>query len=541
MSKISKIIQREYITRVRKKSFIVMTILGPILFAALMVAPMLISKLDDGTERKIAVVDSSSIFDYTKILKEVTLINTHQLQKDVKVLNTKAVQYNDEFKTLADRLHSIVNQRDGNLVENIQIALKSSISSLQSKAVLTKSQADSIYARHAAYYDLLIKQFESIRGKIPDDPSAKFVYVDMSFEQTKQTLNDEIYHAVVYIPSNILSSQQIQVYSKKAVSMSLRSHIRTNIERAVENQKMVEVGISLEDMSRIKTKINTQTIRVTEEGDTKESRPEIAMIIGYISGFLIYFAIFMFGSLVMRGVIEEKSNRIVEIILSSVKPFQLLLGKIVGVGLVGLSQFVLWIVLTFALVQVAGTILMPTKVDIVQQQAQEMLEGGSMQSIQPVIDDATPDISVIFESLSDVNFPLIIGMFLFYFVGGFLLYGALFAAVGSAVDNEADTQQFMIPITIPLIIALIVMLNVMQNPESQVAYWLSIIPFTSPIVMMVRLPYGVPVFEIITSVVLLIGAFVFTTWLAGKIYKTGILMYGSKVSWKELWKWIRQN
>ncbi|MDD4747949.1 MAG: ABC transporter permease, partial [Salinivirgaceae bacterium] len=489
----------------------------------------------------VAVVDSSSIFDYTKILKEVTLINTHQLQKDIKTLNAKAGQHNDEFKVLADRLHSIVNQRDEKLVENIQISLKSFISTLQKKSILTENQADSIYERHAAYYDLLIKQFESIRGKIPDDASTKFVYVDMSFEQTKQTLNDEIYHAVVFIPKNILSSQQIQVYSKKAVSMSLRSHIRTNIERAVENQKMVEVGISLEDMSRIKTKINTQTIRVTEEGDTKESRPEIAMIIGYISGFLIYFAIFMFGSLVMRGVIEEKSNRIVEVILSSVKPFQLLMGKIVGVGLVGLSQFLLWIVLTFALVQLAGTLLMPTNVDVMQQQAQEMLGSGSMQSIEPVIDDASFDMSIVFESLEAVNFPLIIGMFLFFFVGGFLLYGALFAAVGSAVDNEADTQQFMIPITIPLIIALVAMLNVMQNPESQLAYWLSIIPFTSPVVMMVRLPYGVPVFEIITSVVLLIGAFVFTTWLAAKIYKTGVLMYGSKVNWKDLWKWIRHS
>ena len=541
MSKISNIIQREYLTRVRKKSFIIMTILGPILFAAMMVAPMWMAKLEDGTERKVAVVDSSSIFDYTKILKEVTLINSHQLQKDVKVLNSNASKYDDLFKQMANQLHSVVIQRDVNLVENIQHTLKTTIDKLQKESLLTKAEADSIYNRHATYYELLIKEFESIRGKIPDDPSTKFVYVDMSFEQTKQTLNDEIYHAVVFIPQNILASQQIQVYSKKAVSMSLRSHIKTNIERAVEYQKMVEVGISMQDMSRIKTKINTQTIRVSEEGDTKESRPEIAMIIGYISGFLIYFSIFMFGALVMRGVIEEKSNRIVEVILSSVKPFQLLMGKIIGVGLVGLSQFLLWIALTFVLVQMAGSVLVPADTTIVQQQTQEILSSGSMQSLQPVIEDNTPDISIIFESISTINFPLMIGMFLFYFVGGFLLYGALFAAVGSAVDNEADTQQFVVPITIPLIVALIVMLNVMQNPESQVAYWLSIFPLTSPVVMMVRLPYGVPVFEIILSVLLLIGAFVFTTWLAAKIYKTGILMYGSKVSWKELWKWIRHN
>ena len=225
--------------------------------------------------------------------------------------------------------------------------------------------------------------------------------------------------------------------------MNLRSYICSNIERAVENQKMIEVGISQEDMKRIKTKINAQTIKLTEEGEEKVSRPEYAMIIGYVSGFLIYFAIFMFGALVMRGVIEEKSSRIVEVILSSVRPFQLLIGKIVGVGLVGITQFALWIVLSVAIVMAAGKFLMPSSPEIVEQQAQELVSSGAMQDVQALTDDDQPDITVIFKSLSVINFPLIIGMFLFYFVGGFLLYGALFAAVGSAVDNEADTQQFI--------------------------------------------------------------------------------------------------
>ncbi len=541
MSKISNIIQREYITRVKKKSFVIMTILGPILFAATMIVPVWISQMGSTDEQRVAVIDSSSIFDYTKILKEVTFLNTRQLQNDIVKLNPKAVQYSEDFKDLANRLHAVVIQRDENMVPNIQATLKSTLEKLLKNNILSAKETDSIYTRHAAYYDLLIKEFEGIRGKIPDDGNTKFVYVDMPFETAKQTINEGVYYAVVFIPKNVLNSRQIQIYAKKAVSMNLRSHIRSNVERAVENHKMVEVGISLQDMSRIKTKIHAQTIRITDEGVEKESRPEYAMIVGYISGFLIYFAIFMFGALVMRGVIEEKSNRIVEVILSSVKPFQLLLGKIIGVGLVGLTQFALWIVLTVAIVQAAGAFLMPSNVDLVQQQTQEIMAGGAMQSIQPMSDENGPDLSSIFNSLNIINFPLIIGMFLFYFVGGFLLYGALFAAVGSAVDNEADTQQFMFPITIPLIIALFVMINAMQNPESNIAYWFSIIPFTSPVVMMVRLPYGVPVIDIVLSVVLLIGAFIFTTWIASKIYKTGILMYGSKVNWKEIWKWIRHN
>lgn len=543
MSKISNIIQREYLTRVRKKSFIVMTILGPILFAAMIIAPAWISTLDSSDERKVAVVDSSGIFDYTKILREVTLQNTHNLKLEIFRLNRESGDYAYLFKELADRLDAVVLQRDENIAENIKITLKGTLETLKKNEILSEEQFETIYNRHAEYYDALLVEFESIKGRIPDDDKTKFTYVDISLEQIKHALKDNIYFAVVYIPKNILSTQQIQIYSTKAVSMNLRSYICSNIERAVENQKMIEVGISQEDMKRIKTKINAQTIKLTEEGEEKVSRPEYAMIIGYVSGFLIYFAIFMFGALVMRGVIEEKSSRIVEVILSSVRPFQLLIGKIVGVGLVGITQFALWIVLSIAIVTAAGKFLMPSSSDIVKQQAQaqELVSSGAMQNVQALSDDEEPDITVIFKSLSVINFPLIIGMFIFYFIGGFLLYGALFAAVGSAVDNEADTQQFMMPITVPLIIALFVMINAMQNPEGSVAYWFSIIPFTSPVVMMVRLPYGVPVIDIVISMVLLVATFIFTTWLAAKIYKTGILMYGSKVTWKEIWKWIKHN
>ncbi len=541
MSKISNIIQREYSTRVRKRSFIIMTILGPILFAALIIVPTWISTMDSTDERKVAVVDSSGIFDYTKILREITLQNTHQLKSNVLKTDANTNQYADLFKELANRLDAIVIQRDENMVQNISTTLKNTLEKLKKDKILTESQFDSIYKRHSEYYATLLSELESIKGRIPDDENTKFSYIDISLEQIKISLKENTYYAVVYIPNNILSTNQIQIYSTRAVPMSLRSHIRSNIERAVENQKMIEVGISSQDMNRIKTKITAQTIKLTEQGEEKESRPEYAMIIGYVCGFLIYFAIFMFGALVMRGVIEEKSNRIVEVILSSVKPFQLLVGKIVGVGLVGLTQFALWIVLSIALVTIAGKILMPSSPEIIKQQSQELVTSGSMQSVQAISIDDQPDLSVVFKSLNTINFPLIIGLFLFYFVGGFLLYGALFAAVGSAVDNEADTQQFMLPITIPLILALFVMLNAMQNLESHVAYWFSIIPFTSPVVMMVRIPYGVPVIDIIFSMLALVATFILTTWLAAKIYKTGILMYGSKVGWKDIWKWIKHN
>lgn len=539
MSKISNIIQREYLTRVRKKSFIVMTILGPILFAAMIIAPAWISTLDSSDERKVAVIDSSGIFDYTKILREVTLQNTHNLKLEIFRLNRESGDYAYLFKELADRLDAVVLQRDENIAENIKITLKGTLETLKKNEILSEEQFETIYNRHAEYYDALLVEFESIKGRIPDDDKTKFTYVDISLEQIKHALKDNIYFAVVYIPKNILSTQQIQIYSTKAVSMNLRSYICSNIERAVENQKMIEVGISQEDMKRIKTKINAQTIKLTEEGEEKVSRPEYAMIIGYVSGFLIYFAIFMFGALVMRGVIEEKSSRIVEVILSSVRPFQLLIGKIVGVGLVGITQFALWIVLSVAIVMAAGKFLMPSSPEIVEQQAQELVSSGAMQDVQALTDDDQPDITVIFKSLSVINFPLIIGMFLFYFVGGFLLYGALFAAVGSAVDNEADTQQFMLPITLPMVLGLFVMLTAMQNPNGSLAYWFSIIPFTSPIVMMARIPYGVPYIDLFISMALLVITFVFTTWFAGKIYRVGILMYGKKVNYKELWKWFR--
>jgi ABC-2 type transport system permease protein len=258
---------------------------------------------------------------------------------------------------------------------------------------------------------------------------------------------------------------------------------------------------------------------------------------------LIYFFIFLYGAQVMRGVIEEKTSRIVEVIISSVKPFELMMGKIIGIALVGLTQFLLWMVLTFSMVGLAGKVMAeknynPEQLEQSFQSSGAGMPGGMGQpfggaTVKP------PSTADAFAGLSEsINLPLMLGCFLFYFLGGYLLYGALFAAIGSAVDSEADTQQFMLPITIPMILAITMSQVILTNPESSMAFWFSIIPLTSPIIMMVRLPFGVPTFDLVLSMVLLIVSFIGATWISGKIYRTGILMYGKKNSYKELWKWL---
>jgi ABC-2 type transport system permease protein len=232
----------------------------------------------------------------------------------------------------------------------------------------------------------------------------------------------------------------------------------------------------------------------------------------------------------MRGVIEEKTNRIVEVIISSVKPFQLMMGKILGIAAVGLTQFLLWAILS-GLTTTAVTAAFRDELQTQQQAATLGQESPATARGQ--------EISQALQALDNLNVPLILGCFIFYFLGGYLLYGALFGAVGAAVDNETDTQQFMLPITIPLILSFVVAQTVIiRNPDGPVAFWMSMIPLTSPIAMMLRIPFGVPAWELLLSMVLLVAGFIFTTWIAARIYRVGILMYGKKVNYKELSKWL---
>jgi ABC-2 type transport system permease protein len=436
MNKILLIIQREYFTRVKKKSFLIMTILGPLLMGGVFVAIALMDKVDT-EQKKILVVDETLVF----------------------------------------------------------------------------------------------------KDRFADSERVDFLSTELPLRMARHAAADSGYFGVLYIPAtaNVSALEKaVVLYSESQPGMEVVDRIESTIEKEINEQKYIEAGIDPEKLAAIRTNVQVGT---RDMEDQQTSTP-LASGLGFAGGFLIYMFIFIYGAMVMRGVLEEKTNRIIEVIISSVKPFQLMMGKIIGVALVGLTQFMLWVVLTTLIFTVVGTSMGGDVAD--KEMVQSVVQSGQMplnaevQQIQP--QDA---LSKVTGMMATVNFPLMIGMFIFYFLGGYLLYSALFAAVGAAVDAETDVQQFMLPITIPLIISYVAAINVLNNPQGNIAFWFSIIPFTSPIVMMVRIPFGVPWYEVALSMVLLVGGFIFTTWLAGKIYRIGILMYGKKPSYKELWKWIR--
>ena len=286
--------------------------------------------------------------------------------------------------------------------------------------------------------------------------------------------------------------------------------------------------------------VNLASYRLTDEGE-KKSNSSIASILGIVAGMVMYFFIFLYGMMVLRGVVEEKSNRIVEVIVSSVKPFQLMMGKILGIGAVGITQFVLWTVLTGVFFSIATAIFGPELSGIPGPPGPEAFGQAVDPDVQKTIDQVSQVQSKPMKIVSELlgfNLLKLASIFLFFFIGGYLMYSALFAAVGSAVDSETDTQQLLFPITIPIIISIIIAQVVMQNPNSSMAFWFSIIPLFSPIVMIVRVPFDPANWEIMLSMVLLVAGFIGAVWVAARIYRTGILMYGKKPSFKEIGKWL---
>lgn len=394
--------------------------------------------------------------------------------------------------------------------------------------------------------------------KFEGNPNYTFIYLYTDIETAKLKLKGNPAMAVLYIPEpKINVPQNAYFYSNKAPSFNLQTYVTQVLNREIEKQNLAgsiqrdilkntgqlsDTSASALLVEKIlkdsQSNIHLNTIRVDETGGEQKSYTEAYMIAGMFSAIMIYMFIFMFGAQVMRGVIEEKTNRIVEVIISSVKPFQLMMGKIIGIALVGLTQFILWIVITFMIITAVSQAFPSTfgnqksKAEMVMPQST-----GTNQQIDQVMKSQTSN--AVMDAIRSINFPLLILSFIFYFIGGYLLYGALFGAIGSAVDNDADTQQFMLPITVPLILAIMMLQAVVNNPEGPIAFWFSIIPLTSPIIMMVRIPFGVPYWQLGLSMGLLVLGFVFTTWLSAKIYRTGILMYGKKVNYRELWKWIR--
>ncbi len=378
-------------------------------------------------------------------------------------------------------------------------------------------------------------------NKFKDNERVKFEYLNEDVEKVRSESKNRGYFGVLVIPAteNLSSLEKaVTFYSESQPGFDIISKIKFTIEKEINTQKYISAGIDESKLLAIKTDVNIQT----RDLENKETSTPLTTGLGFAAGLLIYLFIFIYGAMVMRGVLEEKTSRIVEVIISSVKPFQLMMGKIVGVALVGLTQFLLWVILSSTVFFALTSSLMSGKSD--KEKAEMIMKSRpGMEEAMQQADEDSPikgDKMMKLDSiLGTINFPLLIGMFIFYFLGGYLLYSALFAAIGAAVDSETDTQQFMLPVTIPLIIAYVAAATVINNPQGNVAFWFSVIPFTSPIVMMVRIPFGVPWEHIVLSMVLLIAGFIFTTWIAARIYRVGILMYGKKVTYKELWKWLR--
>ncbi len=428
MHKIWLIIKREYLSRVRKKTFILSTILTPLLFVALIVTVTVIS-VKNVDHEKIAVVDNTGFF----------------------------------------------------------------------KGHLDSSKAVT---------------FEFPAGIDSTNYFAKG------------------YSAILYTPPP--NSNKYRMISKKQMGMIAESGVEKTINRAIEDNLLkTTYNIDINKLDSLRDNADKAEIDAAIKGKDsgiQKGNSQLAYGIGYGCAFLIYITLFIYGTMVMRGVMEEKTNRIAEVIVSSVKPFQLMMGKIIGIGAVGLTQFLIWIVLILGLSTAAGAIFSPETIQQAQDASQQMQTGSAAMG-----SNMSAQFSEIKNTIGSANWPLIIGCFLFYFLFGYLFYASLFAAVGSAVNEDPqDAQSLMLPITMPIIVSIVIMINAITNPAGSLATWSSLIPFCSPIVMMARIPFGVPgtvpYWQLATSMLLLVGGFVLTTWLSAKIYRTGILMYGKKVT-----------
>lgn len=446
MSKSVLILKREYLTRVKKKSFIIMTLLVPFMMAAFTILPTYLAMMDDTETRTIAVYDPTGL-----------------------MLNR---------------------------MENTQ---------------------------YTTFHYIPKDEFQSLRN---------------NFKSNK-------YYAILYIPENILTTNRAEMISDKQVTFDVKNLVTGRIENIIEKDKrqqlVNEIGVpDLEQkLAATRTNIDVETIKLGEKGKEVKSSTEIAMVIGYIAGFIIYMFVFIYGTMVMRGVMEEKSNRIVEVIISSVKPFQLLFGKIIGIGLVGLTQIAIWIVIGVGL-SAGLTAFVGHGATEAATHAQNIMASGAGGQMGAIAAAPAQQNKVfeIFQMIGNMNIPLILFSLVFYFIGGFILYASLMGAIGSAVDADEDVQQLMLPVTMPLIFSIIILFAVAKNPEGPLAFWASIFPLTAPVTMMVRIPFGIPAWEIVLSMVLLVASIFGSIWMAGKIYRTGILMYGKKVTFKEIGKWL---
>lgn len=429
MNNIFLIIQREYITRVRKKSFLIMSIVGPLLIASLWVIPIWLSTRETD-QKTIEILDDSGFF----------------------------------------------------------------------------------------------------KDKFTESSSLKFEYIQTDLVAAKTEVLSSENYGLLYIPRiNLDEPEGITFFSGKNPSIEVIQDLEWAMRSVVEDIKLERSSIDQATLDSLKADIDIDMINMTESGE-KAGSAGVATIIGYMSALMIYFFVFVYGIQILRGVIEEKSSRIVEVIVSSVKPFHLMMGKILGVGAVGLTQYIIWLVLSIMITTGISAYFNIDRTDSLPVQTEQ---SGVVEQEQ-----GNEFVAEIFNSLESIDFGLLAIAFLLYFIGAYLLYGSLFAAIGSAVDNDADAQQFQLPVTIPLIFSLIVLTAILREPDGSLAFWLSMIPLFSPVIMMMRIPFGVPYWEIGLSLSLLIAGFIFTTWVASRIYRIGILMHGAKVNYRILGKWL---
>ncbi len=357
----------------------------------------------------------------------------------------------------------------------------------------------------------IIDQSGDFKNLFVSNDKLKFNYLSVPADSLKNTYNKNNLSSIVLIPENY-KKDSIYIYSNEPITIDVKQTIKLYVNNFVKNKNLLEMNIDPTVLAEAEEDIPLKTWQWSKTGELKQSSSELNTALGFIGAFIIYMVIFIYGAQLMRGTMEEKKDRIVEIIVSSAKPFELMLGKILGVAMVAFTQFGIW------LSAITGFIIIGK---------------------ETILSKAGPQFSSILIALQNLDSLSWILLFLFFFVGGYLLYGSLFAAIGGAVDNETDTQQFMLPITIPLIIAFVFAQTIIQAPNGDLAVTLSIIPFTSPVVMMVRIGFGVPLWQMFLSAGLLIVTFLFTTYIAGRIYRIGILSYGKKVTYKDLWRWIK--
>lgn len=457
---INVIIGREYMTRVKKKSFLLTTFLAPIFLAAMMILPSVIMFMAEDKGKKVAVIDDSGIvMPYME--------------------DTEAVDYIDYAGYQADSVKT---------------------------------------AFHEYGLDALV---------------------------------------LVSPLDSVAKSVTVSAYSSKPMSVDMKDAIRGNVNKAVEEYRLSSYDIDglKQIMEDVQADIPVSTYTLEDDGEARISSSEVYMFVSLIFSIIIYMFIAMFSGMVMQSVIEEKSSRVVEVLVSSVKATELMFGKIIGVACVALTQFFLWVVLTGILVVGAGTVIgfdsIAESATVQTEQMNQMTEGlgvdpsvmeqSGMAAPQMEMPAGDSEMAAVIQTLRDIDYPMLLISFVIYFVLGYLLYASLFAAIGSAVENEADTQQLQLPVTIPLLLAFFIAFYAFKAPDSQVVFWGSMIPFTSPIVMLARIPFGVPVWELVVSIVLLLLTFAGIAYLSAKIYKIGILMFGKKTTFKDLYKWLKQK